>query len=238
MFSYIICFFSVIISANCALAPFITPCHTQNDTCTLAAAQAALPYVAAGLPELGVKPLDPLHIPVIKSDQGGLTLTFTDTVITGLKNCKIDGIRHDITKPKQSVVIRCSINQAGNYKLNGRLIVLPVEGEGKYNIDIRDIVIKVTSEMSMVPGEDGKLHWHVNKWKHAYQVKTGAHFQFDNLFNGNKVLAEPVEMFMNTNWSDVMQEVAPPVVYSIVAAVMDTLEALYKIVPADELALS
>ncbi|XP_059057365.1 circadian clock-controlled protein daywake-like [Achroia grisella] len=238
MLCYIICLFAVIISANCGLAPFITPCETQNDTCTLAAAQAALPYVAAGLPELGVKPLDPLNIPLINSDQGGLSLTFTDNVVTGLKNCKIDGIRHDITKPKQSVVIRCSIDQSGHYKLSGKLIILPVEGEGRYNINIRDIVIKMTSEVRIIQGEDGKPHWHVNKWKHAYQVKTNAHFQFDNLFNGNKILAEPVEAFMNNNWNDVMQEVAPPVVYSIVSAVMDTIESLFKAVPADELAIS
>ncbi|KAM3955890.1 juvenile hormone binding protein an-0128 [Aphomia sociella] len=230
-----ICFATVIFSANCALAPFIKPCPASDSSCILASATAALPYVAVGIPELGVNSLDPLKIPIIQSDQGGLKLTFTDTVVTGLKGCKIDGIKHDLSKSKQSVVIRCSPDLNGDYKLEGRLILLPVEGQGKYTINIRDIVIKVTCEVTTVQGADGKPHWHVNKWKHAYQVKTGAHFKFDNLFNGNKVLAQPVETFMNENWSDVMKEVAPPVVYATVNAVIESIEALYKAVPAEEL---
>ncbi|XP_052755612.1 protein takeout-like [Galleria mellonella] len=238
MLCCIIYLFTLIISATCSLVPFITPCRNGNHTCTLASARAALPYIAAGQPELDLKPLDPLHIPIINITQGPLQLTLTDNVITGLKDCKINDIRLDTTKLEQLIVILCTTEETGNYKASGQLVLLPVEGEGKYNIKTRDMIFKVTTEITTVPGDDGKLHWHVNKWKHTYQVKTGAHFQFDNLFNGNEVLAEPIHTFLNTNWKDVMEELAPPVIHSILEAIVNSIKAFLKAVPIDELVLS
>lgn len=124
-------------------------------------------------------------------------------------------------------------------------------------------------------GEDGKDHWHIKSWKHNYQTKTGAKFDFQNLFNGNKVLgklrtigkhtyllntylsgigtllfvlpnivisplfsAGPVVDFVNSNWPEVMKEVAPPIVHAIVEKVVEAVDALYKAVPADELMLA
>lgn len=52
--------------------------------------------------------------------------------------------------------------------------------------------MKVTTELSTVTGADGEPHWHIAKWKHSYKVLTGAHFAFQNLFNGNKALGKRV----------------------------------------------
>lgn len=48
-------------------------------------------------------------------------------------------------------------------------------------------------------------------------------------------LAEPIQQFLNSNWRDVMNEVAPPIVYAIVEGVVNGVQALYKAVPAEEL---
>lgn len=53
-----------------------------------------------------------------------------------------------------------------------------------------DIVIKAYTDLDTVQGEDGKPHWHMNNWRHTYQVKTGSDFKFTNLFNGNQLLGE------------------------------------------------
>lgn len=48
-------------------------------------------------------------------------------------------------------------------------------------------------------------------------------------------LALPVLEFANSNWRDVVQEVAPPVIEAIVAEVIAAVEALFKAVPVDAL---
>ncbi|XP_059057499.1 circadian clock-controlled protein daywake-like [Achroia grisella] len=233
-----ISFLAIIYSVNCASAPFIKPCKSSDNACLLASAQAALPIVAAGIPELGVKPLDPLHIPLVKSNTAGLEVTFSDNVVTGLKGCKIEAIKNDLAKNKQVIAMRCSTEWRGNYQMDGQMIVLPVKGEGKCVLTVQDLVVKTTSDLTTVQGEDGKPHWHIAKWKHAYEVKTNAKFQLDNLFNGNKVLADPVINFMNSNWQVVMKEMAGPSIYATIEAVIDAVEAIYKAVPAEELFIS
>ncbi|RVE49226.1 hypothetical protein evm_006118 [Chilo suppressalis] len=221
---------------NCVSAPFIKPCAKSDSACIQASARAAIPYFITGVPELGISSLDPLKLAVIKGDQEGLRLTFTNTVVTGLRDAAIEDIKQDAGK--LTVTARSSVALRGDYTLGGRLLLFPIRGEGKYNIKIQDIVIKSTVDLKSVEGADGKPHWNITKWRHSYRVHTGAQFDFDNLFNGNKFLATPVHEFVNLNWREVMQEVAPPIVRAIVAVVIDNIRALFNMVPIDELQLS
>ncbi|CAK1555059.1 unnamed protein product [Leptosia nina] len=234
----VLCLLGFAWSVRSASAPFITPCKNGDSACLLSSAKAAMPYFISGVPELGIRPMDPMRIDLIKSEQGGLNLVFKDTVMTGLKSCVFQNIKMDAVKMKQSITVKCNLVLKGDYKLSGQLLILPVQGDGKYTIDIRDIVIKVSGELSNVTGPDGKTHWHIAKWKDSYNVLTGTTFAFQNLFNGNKILAAPVVEFANSNWKDVMQEIAPPIVKAIIAQIIDGVEALYKAVPAEELALA
>ncbi|KOB68703.1 DUF233 protein [Operophtera brumata] len=182
MLRYLI-FLAVIFGVQSALAPFITPCKSGDNDCAIQSAQAAVPIVAPGIPELGIKPLDPLPLRLVKGDSAGLQLTLKDSLVKGMRGCKVEGIRHDLTKKKQSLTIKCTVQLTGDYKLDGQILVLPIRGEGKYVIDI-------------------------------------------------------LEQFLNSNWRDVMKEVAPPIVYAIVEAVVEGVESIYKAVPAEELSIS
>ncbi|KAL4709583.1 hypothetical protein ACJJTC_007314 [Scirpophaga incertulas] len=228
-------FLSVILAVNSGSAPFIKPCGKKDLACVKTSAQAAVPFIAPGNPELGVPSLDPLRLPRIKGDQNGLKLTFKNTIINGMKNCVINDVTQDLDKGKQGMEIQCTVNMKGDYKLGGQLLILPIRGDGKYTIKIQDIVIRADIDLKTVEGVDGKPHWHITDWTHSYDVKTSAHFDFKNLFGGNALLAGPVLEFVNFNWREVMQEVAPPVVKGIVQAVVDAVQAFYTSVPADEL---
>ncbi|CAB3255077.1 unnamed protein product [Arctia plantaginis] len=233
-----LCFLGVVLAARSGSAPFIKPCKSDDSACVLASAQAAVPYLAVGIPELGVKSLDPMFLKEVKGDQGGLSLTFKDTTVTGMKGCKVDAIKHSLKKGKQTMIIRCDVELNGDYDLSGQLLVFPITGNGKYKINIRDIVIKATTTIAMVDGAEGKKHWHVADWHFASDVKTHVQFQFDNLFNGNKILSKPVEDFVNSSWREVMREISPPIVHAIVARVVESVEALYLAVPADQLEIN
>ncbi|KAG7299236.1 hypothetical protein JYU34_017794 [Plutella xylostella] len=233
-----LCFLAAVLGAKSASAPFIQQCKTDDNACLLASANAAVPFIAPGIPELQISSLDPLLLPLVEGDQNGLKLTFKDTTVTGMKGCAVDAIKHDVKKGKLAATIRCSVVLRGDYKMSGRMLVLPISGEGKHVIKIRDIIIKAYADFVTAPGADGKPHWHITDWHHTFTVKTNTHFKFENLFNGNKLLAEPVAQFANSNWRSVMQELGPPVVHAIVSRTVDSVEALFKAVPADELALA
>ncbi|KAM3955893.1 protein takeout-like [Aphomia sociella] len=225
----------ILYSVNCVSVPFIKPCKLNDNDCILESAKAAMPSLIAGVPELGIKPLDPLFVPILKSHQAGLDITFTNSTVEGLKTCTIESIKNDPVKQKLSLVIKCATVWSGDYKMEGQMIVLPVKGEGKCVMTTKDIEIKATIDMETVEGADKKPHWHVKKWKHVFDTKTHASFKFTNLFNGNKILADPVLTFMNANWQVVMREMAPPCIYTTVEAVVNAVEAIFKAVPAEDL---
>ncbi|XP_046978247.1 protein takeout-like [Vanessa cardui] len=216
-------------------ASFIKPCKPEDSACIISSATQAIPFFAKGQPEMGIEPMDPLKLELIKSDQGGLKIIFKDSTLTGLKDCSVENIKYDTSKMKQHVALKCNLVLTGDYNIDGQLLILTAQGEGKYKIDIRDMLIKAVIDISTVNGKDGKPHWHISKWTYTFDVLTGTTFDFENLFNGNKALAQPVLDFVNTSWKDVMLEIAPPIVDAIVAKVVHSVESLYKFFPIDQL---
>lgn len=75
-------------------APFIKPCHDSDSACLKSSAQAAIPAVAAGVPALGISVLDPMHVERVSTSQAGLDMDFRNTLVKGLKNCKVEGIKY------------------------------------------------------------------------------------------------------------------------------------------------
>ncbi|XP_045769911.1 circadian clock-controlled protein daywake-like [Maniola jurtina] len=234
----ILSLFCLVLATHSASASFITPCKAGDSVCLASSAKAAIIAMAHGIPELGIKTLDPLKIPLIKSDHAGLKLAFRDSTLTGIKDCTLESIKYDAVKQKQLLTLKCSVVLRGKYNLDGKLLILPVQGDGPFSIDIRDVKIKATLDLGTVTGKDGLPHWHISKWRYTFKVLTGAKFDFQNLFNGNQALGQPVLDFANEQWKDVMEEVAPPVAKAIVSDMVDAIEALYIAVPATELVVT
>ncbi|XP_052740886.1 protein takeout-like [Bicyclus anynana] len=218
-----------------ASAPLIPPCKPGDSTCLTSSTKAAIAMFARGVPELGIEPVDPMKVPLVESDHAGLKLTFKDSVLTGIKDCELQSVKHDPIKMKQSATLKCSVVLKGQYKLDGRLIIMPVRGQGPFSITVDDLVIKVSFDLATVTGSDGQPHWHIVKRRHSFKVLTRAVFDFENLFDGNKALGQPVLDFANSQWKEVMAEVAPPVVDTMVDQMINRVGKLYKEVPASAL---
>ncbi|XP_049872598.1 protein takeout-like [Pectinophora gossypiella] len=222
------------VAVDASLAPFITPCGPSDSSCMKSSAQKAVPIMAAGLPELGVKPLDPAVIDLVKADQAGLKLEFRKTTVKGLRNCNVLNVKRQGLK--QSIELKCSATLVGEYTIGGKLLILPVEGDGKYKIKIRDIIVKVQYELKEKTAK-GDKYWSLSTWKYTSDLQGGAEFQFQNLFNGNKQLSDTVHQFANTSWKEIFEEVAPPIVKAIVAKIIEEVAKFFDKVPIKDLAL-
>ncbi|XP_046978162.1 circadian clock-controlled protein daywake-like [Vanessa cardui] len=217
-----------------SLAPFIARCHATNSTCLRLSSQYALPIIAAGIPSLGMSSLDPMAMKQVKAVQSGLKMDFKNTTVRGLRNCKVLELRRFTHKTE--IDLKCSVTLIGYYSLNGKLLVLPIEGQGKYKIKIQDVIVKVVLDIEEVES-DGELYWKVKGFKQTADVVGRAQFNFQNLFNGNRQLSDPVHEFANTNWKDIFQEVAPPIVNTIVSQIVDETIKFFDKVPIRQLVL-
>ncbi|CAB3246674.1 unnamed protein product [Arctia plantaginis] len=215
-------------------APFITPCQESDLECLKNSAQNAIPILAAGIPDFKIASMDPMHMEQVKTSQAGLEMDFRNTSVTGLKNCKVLNLKR--ASSRTYLDLKCSVNMVGDYTLGGKLLIMPIEGNGKYTIKIRDIIVKIMFQVGEKTEKD-QQYWIVKNWKHSSEVLKGVHFQFNNLFSGNRQLSDAVHQFANENWRDIFQEVAPPIVKAIVAQILEETIKLFDSVPISELVL-
>ncbi|CAG9787679.1 unnamed protein product [Diatraea saccharalis] len=86
-------------------------------------------------------------------------------------------------------------------------------------------------------GRDGKKHWHVKKSRFTYKLKDKSRLKFENLFNGNEVLARAANDIIENNSNDVVKELGTPIIKAVVDKIVENINKFYKAVPAEEVAL-
>lgn len=81
----------------CAVSvPFIKPCKPNDQKCILSSSKTALPYITAGIPSLGLPPVESVLIDSVRTDGNDLKLGFRNIKITGITKCQITEARYGI----------------------------------------------------------------------------------------------------------------------------------------------
>ncbi|XP_049872592.1 circadian clock-controlled protein daywake-like [Pectinophora gossypiella] len=227
-----------VISCNAGAVSFIKPCKFDDKACLLSSAQAALPHVAAGIPELGVPTADPLVLEEINSKQDGLDIQFKNLKVAGPGKCKFVSISVDGDKSTLTFDVECPITATGQYKVGGKLLVVPIEGEGDCEIKTDKIKLSVITHMDQTAGSDGKQHWNIVSYEHSYEPEEQIHFRLDNLFGGNQEKAQPVMEILNHSWKEVILTIGKPIIAEIIHQAKEVIQSFLHAVPADELFLA
>ncbi|CAK1585759.1 unnamed protein product [Parnassius mnemosyne] len=228
-------FWTLFSSVTCTLTPFITPCNSWDRECLKQSTQRALPVIAAGVTSLGMQPLDPMTLEVVSATQSGLQMEFRNTIVRGLRNCEVINIERYTQSTR--LELQCSVTLIGDYKLGGHLLIMPIEGQGRYKINIRDIVVQIDFNFNKREA-NGQRYWSLDTYRYAGDVRTGVHFQFQNLFGGNKLFADNIHEYANNNWRDIFNEMAPPIVDVIVSKTVNEIRKLFDGVPISDLSLN
>ncbi|XP_066262373.1 uncharacterized protein [Euwallacea similis] len=208
-------FFGCIIGGYSATLPsYIKACSKSDPNrkeCFIQRGNEALPQIIKGDKSIKLQSLSPAKFDVIEANVGNLKLTLNNVDIFGLETIKL--IDMDIDWDHQTWFVECEIKRVtlvGSYVVDGQILVLPVRGDGPFNITIESLNIKYTifykieikrgKEFSIIDDSD-KLDWKFKK----------VHFQFDNLFDGNQAMGDNVNKFLNENGVDVMNELSETV---------------------------
>ncbi|XP_030028549.2 protein takeout [Manduca sexta] len=188
------------------LANAYDKCKVTEESCMVKLANDVFTEILSGNDEL-----DPMRHEIIEGNLSGLKYSLTDTSVTGFKNCRVDVAKGDFVKLSFDVTLLCpAFLMRGNYSANGQIITLPVEGSGNYTIQTKKYRLGIKMDVEMQP-KDGKSYLHVKSFSVDPEPLEQVVFKFDNLFNGNKELAEPVLKFANENWMQVTSALQSPV---------------------------
>lgn len=91
-----------------------------------------------------------------------------------------------------------------DYNMDGRILLLPIVGHGKCNITISGLVTK-HELIGMPVMKKNDMYMELKEYKIKFEP-TSMKFYFQNLFNGDKVLGETMNKFLNENWQTVFME--------------------------------
>lgn len=121
----------------------------------------------------------------------------------------------------------------GNYTVNGRVLVLPIQGNGQSVITLGncDFIFRLKPTVFVKNGREyiktGKFQMDFNT------LKFGLHFT--NLFNGDRALGDNMNRFLNENSEDIMTELKPSISLALEQIFEIILNRIFEKLPYAEL---
>jgi len=116
------------------------------DKCLKTSVQSVIPDLAEGYPKLRIPAIEPFELPSLEIDQGkgssksvSIDLKLKDVKIMGLTSTVIDSLKIDVDNYKLTGKIGFTkpLQITGQYTVNGKVLVLPITGNGPCNIVLR-----------------------------------------------------------------------------------------------------
>ncbi|XP_060872774.1 uncharacterized protein LOC132946731 [Metopolophium dirhodum] len=207
------------------------------NECIRDALQRATPYLAKGIPSLGLLPTDPLRINSLGIDQGigAVNLKFRDLDILNMKSTIIKNLTYD---PKNytlnvALVVQKPIVLEGQYETNGRVIILPINGNGTCRFALDNY--KSFSVIKMKPVLiNGNTHLEIKSldWKFT---TSKMHLKMNNLFNGDKLLGDNMNLFLNENWMELLKEMQPAFEKALSSAFISIAQEFFNRIPLNQI---
>ncbi|XP_041979892.1 circadian clock-controlled protein daywake-like [Aricia agestis] len=216
-------------------AELFSKCKLSDSNCIVNEANKFVPVFTLGIPELKVSSLDPVYIKYIDASTGTLKFLMTENNLTGIKNSKIKSIKINESKSTISIVYTVYCQLDGLYEMSGNLLFLPIMGKGPLHTKLAGTEIHMNLNLKEVMGEDGKKHWSVSYKSHKYFAKGKSDVVFENLFEGNEVLAQAAQQMISQNGNAIVTEIGGPAVRAVIDVIINSIEEFLKAVPAEDL---
>ncbi|KAJ8922053.1 hypothetical protein NQ315_008694 [Exocentrus adspersus] len=222
------------------LASYIKPCKRDDpnlNECAKKNGLEAIPFLLKGDKEYKNPSLSPLLLPRLDVDAGAnLKITFTDVTLRGLETVDFRDIKINLDKKTIFVQVALkALNLQGHYEIDGRILVLPIQGNGPCNLTFEDLVVNYGFKYELVKKEDGKNYINPNIKPDVTYTMKNVHFQFDNLFNGDKTLGDQTNKFLNENSGDINKDLGESISQTISAVVTNIIQLIVAVVPYDEI---
>ncbi|KAJ9577446.1 hypothetical protein L9F63_005947 [Diploptera punctata] len=222
------------------LPDYIKPCHryaSDVKDCILKAAREAIPNVINGDPKYRVPAIDPLFIKELVLNPSGsksaFAVTLRDVNVHGVKNVEINEVKADIEKKTIAFDIFFPELQIDcTYNISGKVLLLPIQGQGPGKLLFTNVRAEYGYQWEEEKKKDGKEYYRIVKSKLTENPEKMT-VKFDNLFNGNKLLGDNMNLVINENWQEIHKDLGPPVADGIAQYMENVINNIYSLVPIE-----
>ncbi|XP_055850304.1 protein takeout [Episyrphus balteatus] len=173
--------------------------------------EGCFPALAAGIPEIGVKSFEPLHIDAVSVSKGSGNLVlaggFQNLIVRGPSNATVRKASLDLEKKLFNFELEIPILRIrAKYNLKGNILLLPVVGNGDVNMSLKNVRTAVYTKINL--RNDPEEIIHIENMKVTFLVGS-MRIHLTNLFNGNEILGTSINQFLNQNGNEIIAELRP-----------------------------
>ncbi|XP_030751951.1 protein takeout-like [Sitophilus oryzae] len=214
------------------LPPYIKPCKMYDDACSLKSGQDAIPTLLKGDEKYHLPSLMPLKLPKIEVESGpNFKLTMTDIIVNGLDTMELVDYTHHRDELAFTMHLKSKrLEVLGNYEINGKLLMMPIEGSGPINVTVENSDFVYTFHIELYD-RDGETYFNILPNDELTSSSEHAYFHMENLFNGNKELADNMNKFLNENSKEVFAELGSSIRSTMRKAIRDVATIFSKTFP-------
>ncbi|XP_044260824.1 protein takeout-like [Tribolium madens] len=178
--------------------------------CVKEAAEYNIHQLVHPFKDLKLPGLKPLLIPTLVIGSGKRAVA----VEQRFHNCNLHGFEHisfqkfEFDFEKNTLNFDSLISEVTkkcDYQLSGRVLLLPIQGEGESTVVLKNVKIAGYVKYETVK-RSGKTYLKFVDHRISLDV-SHVYFHFDNLFNGDKALGDNINTVLNDNWREVFEDV-------------------------------
>ncbi|KAJ3650896.1 hypothetical protein Zmor_016971 [Zophobas morio] len=233
--------FACIALSEPKIPPNFKRCYRKDPDfrkCMFAAVQLAAPQLTKPYRAIAVPNLEPVEVSSLQVKGGGGVVA----VNQNLKNCKLYGLtKSEIYQADFNLENKTwgfdflipELDCRCDYQLDGKVLLLPIKGEGNCTIVFDKMHVKLKIDFEEVV-KDSRTHFKVSHSQIENDVGLVT-MHFDNLFNGDKALGDNINKVLNENWKEVYAEVQADYQDLLTGVMMQLLNRFFDKVSLEEL---
>ncbi|XP_032681491.1 protein takeout-like [Odontomachus brunneus] len=215
-FVFRICLASALIAVAFADIPSYIKTCKRNDPdankCITNSIEQLRDKLRTGIPELDVPSIEPLLLKNLRLTRGpnsaSLDLNLTDIEVYGPSTFKIDDLNVDTNKLLFTYTVKFDkLEFRGKYSINAKILLLQLNGVGNVTGYLQNYGGKTYMKAKKIR-RNNNTYLQFDKMKLVIRIAE-THINFDNLFNGDKVLGQATNELLNENSNLVTQEITP-----------------------------
>ncbi|XP_053972525.1 uncharacterized protein LOC128873180 [Hylaeus volcanicus] len=215
---------------------YILPCSRSDpkvEACFQNTLNHLQPYLLKGIPDLDLPPIEPLIIPELgmENGQGAVRIRalFSNITVIGAGNYSISKTRLDIASYRLDLHLGFpKIELQGRYEVAGNVLLFPIQSHGDFWALFGDVqaIARVQGEEEV---REGIRYLKVARMLVDFSLGR-ARFRVIDQLNGNNVIGQAMNQFLNQNAKEIIEEMRPAASASIAKHFKDFLgKALNKV---------
>ncbi|KZC13441.1 PREDICTED: protein takeout-like [Dufourea novaeangliae] len=226
-------------------APYLKVCHRNDpdlNDCIKESINLLTPHLKDGIESLRLPAFEPLCLPEVEINQASgpiyIHSKYTNISIFGGTDAVPKTVKVDLDKNLMRLKFYIPrLRMITNYDLTGRIMMLPISGNGMGHGNFTDIDVIITLQMERYRSEEmGQFHRRVNDIYVDFEMGH-ATIYLDNLFDGDQTLSGAMNLFLNDNWRAVIAEIKPKLEETIGVFIKDFTNRIFAVFPEDALLL-